>query len=127
MALYEERKKYSRFCKTSLVLEVTLDLTDVVPQFDSLHSFNLFRFSPNDTHYVERICLKIKPFSLSFTTPFIILEACGAEWLTLRTPPDLEVQGSSLARRVVSLDKELYSTLSLFTQVYKWIPATYCW
>ena len=28
---------------------------------------------------------------------------------------DLEVRGSSLARRVVSLDKELYSTLSLFT------------
>ena len=26
-------------------------------------------------------------------------------------------------RRVVSLDKKLYSTLSLFTQVYKWIPA----
>ena len=32
---------------------------------------------------------------------------------------DLEVRGSSLARRVVSLDKELYSTLSLFTHVYK--------
>ena len=31
---------------------------------------------------------------------------------------DLEVRGSSLAPRVVSLDKELYSTLSLFTQVY---------
>ena len=28
---------------------------------------------------------------------------------------------------VVSLDKELYSTLSLFTQVYKWVTATYCW
>ena len=40
---------------------------------------------------------------------------------------DLEVRGSSLARRVVSLDKELYSTLSLFTHVYKWVPATYCW
>ena len=25
--------------------------------------------------------------------------------------------------RVVSLDKKLYSTLSLFTQVYKWVPA----
>ena len=24
---------------------------------------------------------------------------------------------------VVSLDKKLYSTLSLFTQVYKWVPA----
>ena len=26
-------------------------------------------------------------------------------------------------RRVVSLDKKLDSTLSLFTQVYKWVPA----
>ena len=49
-----------------------------------------------------------------------------AEWLTLRTP-DLEVRGSSLARRVVSLDKELYSTLSLFTQVIKRVPAIYYW
>ena len=37
----------------------------------------------------------------------------------------LEVRGSSLARHFVPLDKELYSTLSLFTQVYKWVPATY--
>ena len=28
-----------------------------------------------------------------------------------------------LCRRVVSLDKKLYSTLSLFTQVYEWVPA----
>ena len=35
--------------------------------------------------------------------------------------------GSSLARGVVSLDKELYSTLSPYTQVYKWVPVTYCW
>ena len=34
---------------------------------------------------------------------------------------DLEVQGSI---RVVSLDNALCSTLSLFTQVYKWVPAT---
>ena len=46
-------------------------------------------------------------------------EACVAEWLTPRTP-DLEVRASSLARRVVSLDKELYSTVPLFTQVYEW-------
>ena len=26
-------------------------------------------------------------------------------------------------RRVVSLDKKLNSALSLFTQVYKWVPA----
>ena len=44
------------------------------------------------------------------------MQACVAEWLTPQTP-DLEVQGSSLARRVVSLDEELYSTSSLFTQV----------
>ena len=39
-----------------------------------------------------------------------------ADWSTPRTP-DLEVRASSLARRVVFLDKELYSTLSLFTQL----------
>ena len=54
------------------------------------------------------------------------LEVCVAKWLTPRTP-DLEVSASSLACHVVSLDKELYSTLSLFTQVYKWVAATYCW
>ena len=32
------------------------------------------------------------------------MEACVAEWLTPQTP-DLEVWGSSLAHRVVSLDK----------------------
>ena len=50
------------------------------------------------------------------------MEACVVERLTPRT-----VRGSSLAHRVVFLDKELYSTLSLFTQVYKWVLATYCW
>ena len=45
-----------------------------------------------------------------------------AERLTPRTP-DLDVRGSSLSRRDVSLDKELCSTLSLSTQVYKWVPA----
>ena len=50
------------------------------------------------------------------------------ERLTPRTLDlDLEVRGSSLVRRVVSLDKELYSTLSLFTQLYKWVQATHCW
>ena len=43
-----------------------------------------------------------------------------AEQLTPQTP-DLEVRGSSLARCVVSL--ELYSTLSILTLVYKWVPA----
>ena len=53
-------------------------------------------------------------------------QVCVAEWLTPRTP-DLEVWGSRLAHRIVSLDKELYFTLSLFTQVYKWVPVRYCW
>ena len=39
-----------------------------------------------------------------------------AERLTSGTP-DLEVRGSSLARHV-SLDKALYSTLSVLTRVY---------
>ena len=68
-------------------------------------------------------CCKGAIFYVAIAT---VLEACVAERLTPRTL-DLEVRGSSLARRVVSLDKELYSTLSLFTQVYKWVPATYCW
>ena len=34
---------------------------------------------------------------------------------------------ASPCQRVVSLDKILCPTLSLFTQVYKWVPATYCW
>ena len=37
---------------------------------------------------------------------------------------DLEVGGSKLACRLVSLDKGFYSTLSLFAQVYKWVPTT---
>ena len=45
-----------------------------------------------------------------------------AKWLTPRTL-DLDVQGSSLARCVVSIEKILYS---LLTQLYKWVPASYC-
>ena len=52
------------------------------------------------------------------------MEECVAEQLTPQTP-DLEVWGSSPARRVVSLDKKLYSTFSPLTQVYKWVAATY--
>ena len=33
----------------------------------------------------------------------------------------------SLHCHIVSLDKRLCSTLSLFTQVYKWVPTTYYW
>ena len=46
---------------------------------------------------------------------FRCVEGCVAELLTPRTP-DLEVHGSSLAYCVVSLDEELYSILSFFTQ-----------
>ena len=42
-----------------------------------------------------------------------------AEQLTPRTL-DVEFRGSSLVRHVVSLYKVLYSTLSLFTHVYKY-------
>ena len=55
-----------------------------------------------------------------------MVEACVAEWLTPRTP-DLDIQGSSLPLCIVSLDKELYSILSLFTQVYQWVPVKCCW
>ena len=53
------------------------------------------------------------------------MEARLAERLTPRSP-DLEVRGSSLVHRLVFLDKELYSTLSLFTEL-PWVPATQCW
>ena len=49
-----------------------------------------------------------------------------AEQLTPGTP-DLEVQDSSFVHCVVSLDKKLHSTLSLFTPVYNWLLVTYCW
>ena len=45
------------------------------------------------------------------------METCIAKHLTPQTL-DLEVRGSSLARRIVSLDKELYSTLPPVPQVY---------
>ena len=51
------------------------------------------------------------------------MKACVTERLTPRTL-DLEVHGSSLVHRVFSLEKELYPTLSLFTQVYKWVQWT---
>lgn len=35
--------------------------------------------------------------------------------------------GCCLHSRVVSLDKKLFSTLSLFTHVHKWCPVTYYW
>ena len=50
------------------------------------------------------------------------VEACVAEGLTSQTT-DLGVRDSSLVLHVVSLDKELFSTLSLLAQVNKWVPA----
>ena len=61
----------------------------------------------------------------SFSTPLSVGACVAAELLTPRTL-DLEVRGLSLACHVVSLDKELYSALYVFTQVYKGVPATYC-
>ena len=56
---------------------------------------------------------------------FCFVEAYVAELFAPGTP-DLEVQGSSLTHHVVSLNKELYATLFLFTQVYKCVLAIYC-
>ena len=50
------------------------------------------------------------------------MEARLAERLTPRSP-DPEVR--SLTHRLVFLDKELYSTLSLFTEL-PWVSATHC-
>ena len=46
----------------------------------------------------------------------VFVEVCVVERLTPRTP-DLDVVGSSLAHCLLFLDKELFSTLSLFTHV----------
>ena len=65
-------------------------------------------------------------FHINLNAPCLPLdvEACVAELLTPRTL-DLEVRGSSLARRVVSLDKELYSTLSLQPGVKSLVGSLY--
>ena len=55
---------------------------------------------------------------------FCFVEECVAKLFTPGTQ-DLEVQGSTLTHRIVSLDKELYAPLFLFTQVYKWVLAIY--
>ena len=53
-------------------------------------------------------------------SPLILCGGAGVQWLVLWTS-DLKVGGStpSPCHRVVSLDKKLYSTLSVSTQVYK--------
>ena len=81
-------------------------------------------------------------FNFSFKTSIImngsVMQRVEARWcsgwrvgLSIGRSEDLRVVGSrpgwSLHCCVVSLDKKLCSTLSLFTQVYKWVPATYCW
>ena len=78
------------------------------------------------------LTVELFSFSLSFMsvvtmrcilTPVMNVAACVAERLKPRTL-DLEVRDTSLRRRVVFFDEELFSTLSLFTQVYKWVPGT---
>ena len=63
-----------------------------------------------------------KLYKMTSLGPFIVCltigGVCGPS--TARSP-DLEVWGSSLARCVVSLYKELYYTLSFLTLVYKWV------
>ena len=38
----------------------------------------------------------------------------------------LHIWRSGVQASLVVTEKELYSTLSPFTQVYKWVPAAYC-
>ena len=78
------------------------------------------------SYSAREIITKIKKLTKWFLRIFWGGGGGGSERLTRRTLY-LDVWGASLARRVVSLGKELYSTLSLFTQVYKWVQATYCW
>ena len=52
------------------------------------------------------------------------VEAFVAGWLTPRTLRIRRSRAQASPRRVVSLGKKLYSTLSFCTQVYKWVPAT---
>ena len=63
---------------------------------------------------LERLVVLLVPLILRLKFSNIHMVACMTGRLTPRTS-DMEVRGSSLTRRVVSLDKELYSTLSLFT------------
>ena len=53
-------------------------------------------------------------------------EACVTEWWT---PRILGSGGPGFKPRPPRcfLDNKLYSTLFLFTQVYKWVPVTHCW
>ena len=75
---------------------------------------------------------KIHNISISFVVFHIIIlgGVCGRAVNTSNSGtggPGFKSRPLSLAQGVASLDKELYSTLSLFSQVYKWVPASYCW
>ena len=62
---------------------------------------------------LERLVVLLVPVILCLKYCNVHTVACMTGRLTPRTS-DLEVRASSLTGRVVSLDKELYSTLSLF-------------
>ena len=72
-------------------------------------------------------CSTEKKLVGSFSTPPFCGGMCGRRAVNTSNSSGSGGLGLSLACHVVSLDKELYSTLSLFTQVYKGVPATYCW
>ena len=108
-----------------IILLLTLETSRVftLQFFNDVHVDNkckLISFSPS-SYYVLSTSFGFKTI---LNGHLLRVEAGVAEWSTPWTP-DLEAQGSSLARCVVSLDKELYSTLSLFTQMYKWVLATH--
>ena len=67
---------------------------------------NKTHFQNLNKDFAHSLVLKVKIGTRKWPTPKPHVEACVAERLTPRTL-DLEVQGSSLARRVLSLDKEL--------------------
>ena len=88
-------------------------------------------FSPK----FRKILVRNQPFNATdhfglvrreYLRPLLKVEVCMAEGLTPWTL-DLEIWGASVTCHVVSLDEEVYSTLSPFNQVYKWVPVTYCW
>ena len=82
----------------------------------------LIRWPINTAKFFTPLVTILMGFHCSVHLRHIILKylhrTINCDRLTPRTP-DLEVWCSSLARQVVSLDKEFYSTVSLFTQVYK--------
>ena len=79
---------------------------------------------------VNRVNFSVKKYNEAFGVQlegFPFGGVCGLLVNTSNSGSGPEVRNSSLARCVVSLERELYSTLSLFTGVHKWVPATYSW